>query len=946
MDLKNIKALLLSFLMLFGFWGAALGQAVVSGDIIITEFMANPAASPESNGEYIELYNKRSVSIDLNGYIIKDDDSDSHTISSSLIIPAEGFIILSGVTDPLGNGSNISDYQYSGITLANSADEIVLTNSSGNEIARLAYDLSTTNGTSKELNSISNVGTNGEVDDSNFSNSTTEIGAGSTESNGSPESAGSTNLDENPTVRFSQSGATVNESAGTITIEVILEDPDNNSVDVDVVFQQNTSTSEGGDFTSLATQTLSFGTGASDGDTKNASFTLTNDSDYEGTETAEFILSNISTSGDASISGQTEYTLTIEDNETPSVVINEIHADPDNSGTNGDADGDGESDFDDDEFVEIVNSGSVSIDIGGWTISDQDAVRHTFADGTILPANGAAVVFGNAQADTLESIFGGSIVQGTSSMSLVNGGDTVTLKDGDGNTIDSHTYGSEGGENQSLVRDPDITGSFVKHSTATGSGGSLFSPGTKIDGSLFTTSLVIEGNAGWRMLSAPVENMAISEITDDTPIQGFGDGHAKNFYNGYSGSAFTAPGDLTGNLTSGEGFILYFYNNTDASSSTLPVVIDVGSNSEPSSDVNVTVHSAGNGWNLLGNPYQTAFDITSISPTSGSLASAVAQIWSDEDESYILSSTNDDKVAPGQGFFLQNTDAPSVDLPTSGKATGTQFYKEAHQKAFVQLALISEGSNGEGTQRDLSTMLYFHDEAGLDWDKWDAEKIYPLKASYSLLNIVDKENEKIKAQDSRVFKNLGEEVFHLNVESMNVNANQILEWNRDANIPDEWTFTFTDNETGEEIIMDENFSYSFIQDEISSSSAKSASKLSKSLSVNKDPDEKPRFTIKLSKGNATSNEIGNTPESFTLEQNYPNPFNPTTSIQYSVAQAGPVAMTVYNVMGQKVATLVNETKSAGTYRVNWDATNMASGIYHYRLQSAGKVITRQMTLIK
>ena len=92
--------------------------------------------------------------------------------------------------------------------------------------------------------------------------------------------------------------------------------------------------------------------------------------------------------------------------------------------------------------------------------------------------------------------------------------------------------------------------------------------------------------------------------------------------------------------------------------------------------------------------------------------------------------------------------------------------------------------------------------------------------------------------------------------------------------------------------------------------------------------------------------LGNNPSEFTLKQNYPNPFNPTTNIQYSVAEAGPVTLTVYNVMGQKVATLVSETKSAGTYRVSWDAANMASGIYHYRLQAAGQVLTRQMTLIK
>lgn len=77
-------------------------------------------------------------------------------------------------------------------------------------------------------------------------------------------------------------------------------------------------------------------------------------------------------------------------------------------------------------------------------------------------------------------------VSSTGQLGLNNTGDTVTLNNGAVN-VASYTYGSEGGDNQSLTRDPDVTGAdpLVKHSTATGSGGALFSPGTMIDGSQF-----------------------------------------------------------------------------------------------------------------------------------------------------------------------------------------------------------------------------------------------------------------------------------------------------------------------------------------------------------------------------------------------------------------------------------------------------------------------------
>ena len=162
------------------------------------------------------------------------------------------------------------------------------------------------------------------------------------------------------------------------------------------------------------------------------------------------------------------------------VVINEIHYDP-ADGAAGDANNDGTRSSDDDEFVEIVNMGDEAVDLSGWTLSDAISVRHTFPDGTSLPAMSAIVVFGGGDPT---GDFGGSEVQTTGSLGLNNGGDTVTLSDDDGDVVAEQTYdGSVDGE--SITRDPDGTGPFVAHSTATGSGGALFSPGTQNDGSNF-----------------------------------------------------------------------------------------------------------------------------------------------------------------------------------------------------------------------------------------------------------------------------------------------------------------------------------------------------------------------------------------------------------------------------------------------------------------------------
>jgi glucose/arabinose dehydrogenase len=73
------------------------------------------------------------------------------------------------------------------------------------------------------------------------------------------------------------------------------------------------------------------------------------------------------------------------------------------------------------------------------------------------------------------------------------------------------------------------------------------------------------------------------------------------------------------------------------------------------------------------------------------------------------------------------------------------------------------------------------------------------------------------------------------------------------------------------------------------------------------------------------------PEGYSLEQNYPNPFNPVTSIGFSIGKTDFVNLKIYNVLGEEVQTLLNETKTAGSYKVNWDALNFPSGVYFYKL---------------
>jgi hypothetical protein len=88
------------------------------------------------------------------------------------------------------------------------------------------------------------------------------------------------------------------------------------------------------------------------------------------------------------------------------------------------------------------------------------------------------------------------------------------------------------------------------------------------------------------------------------------------------------------------------------------------------------------------------------------------------------------------------------------------------------------------------------------------------------------------------------------------------------------------------------------------------------------------------------------PAQFSLEQNYPNPFNPNTTIKFSIPEASNVKVVVFNLLGEEIKTLLNEQKESGTHSVIFNATNLNSGVYLYKIEAGSFIQTRKMTLVK
>ncbi len=323
----------LSILMMF-FTGPVLA------DLVINEIIQNPSAVLDENGEWFEIFNPDDVAVDIDGWTIKDDDSDSHIISNGvpLMVPAGGYLVLGRNENSGANGGVAVDYEYSGITLANGGDELVLVDLSATEIDRVNWDggpsFPDPNGASMSLLDPAldnNVG-------SNWCTATTPFGDGDL---GTPGAANiCTVVDFSPTVT-----STTPADGGT-GVSV--------SANIDINFSEAVTTTDPW-FTIICTSSGSHTATVTGGP---QSFSLDPSPDFSLSETCDVVIiaTQVADQDGNADNMASDYSFSFDTNPVLAgdLVINEV--DYDQPG----------SDFG--EFVEIKNRGDVAVDLNGWTV--------------------------------------------------------------------------------------------------------------------------------------------------------------------------------------------------------------------------------------------------------------------------------------------------------------------------------------------------------------------------------------------------------------------------------------------------------------------------------------------------------------------------------------------------------------------------------------------------
>ncbi len=776
-----------------------------------------------------------------------------------------------------------------------------------------------------------------------------------------------------PVISFATQSLSVSEGDGSIAIGVELIEANNISVEVAVVYLSGPSSASASDISGFKRHTLRFDETDPPGTIKEISILIADDSEYEDGETAVFRLQDI-TAG--TIVGPAQLDVTIHDNDTPDIIINEVYADVGEGF--GDANGDGLANSIQDQFVEIVNNAGNSVDLSGWRLSDALETRYVFPAGTILPAGRAAVIFGGGSPS---GYFGGAEVFIADGLELDNTGESIELSDEKGNPVAEFAFSASGSDGESITRNTDISGTrTVKHSEASNSGRAFFSPGTRIDGTSFGSRFAvnIRGNEGWRLISTPAKNTTFADLFGSyqmQPVPGSNSQHEGGTIYEWDAKegTFKVIEDLSNEMKAGKGYAIYLFEDNDPNLAGVqggfPKMIATNE-PENNNSVPVTISSVdsdnsnnisdGEGWNLLGNPFGVKISVDGV---LASLRNALKVEDRDYDVNgniyvwdpaanggngdYIVLEENSNKtIAPFQAFWIRTTNIThSSDLTVNAllernkvlATAGNRLYKESNSQEFGFELYLGNGNIYDDYQ------LVFNNQGGIELDRYDAFKLSPL--SFGAISLYSSLGE------NDLMKNVLPSDLATNIEiplHFEAGDRQSLSfsWQGLGSIPDNWQLTLFDRKLNKEINLRSVSDYSFTipveEDKNRLPNETQEPQLRKTINEG----EQPRFVLTVSPGVSEQANSTDIPESVKLNPNYPNPFNPTTTISFELKEESEVLLSIWNIVGQRVVTLVDGMREAGEHTATWNASEMPSGIYIAQLEVGGEVFIRKMTLIK
>lgn len=507
-----------------------------------------------------------------------------------------------------------------------------------------------------------------------------------------------------------------------------------------------------------------------------------------------------------------------------------------------------------------------------------------------------------------------------------------------------------------------------------GSGKNLLANTKSITSGKLRAERTISGSKGWRLLSSPI-GTDFDGLLSGTVTQGYpgayystgsnpGDTLQPNvlYYDethpGTDNQRWRAPSNASATVPAGRGLFTYFFGDIDADpnyNNVFPLPLSLspeGQEHEGPIDFGITYTTAADsGWNLVGNPYAATIDWDSPNWTKTNMDQSI-YIWDHSSNQFSTwNGTTGDLgnglISPFQGFWVKANDtSPSLIVDEDAKTTGGTYVGKANNINWEDiptftLSLVDEQKN------EVTTHFMFSKSASHTKDLLDAYRLNPYLGikNYTEFSSLSEQDEKYAINNLPRRFGIPIEI-PLNIEvfenGFSASRNMYLKFLRFKDIPEGWTITLVDKKEGKEINLQNQPTYIFRHQGVKGKIAPNLSVTSPPKIQSKASKNNTRFVLRIEPG-ADANTL---PKKFKLEQNYPNPFNPATNIQFSLPLKSYAQLTIYDILGRKMATLVHQTLPAGTHTFSWDASRNASGIYLYRLVTKEGVSTKKMILIK
>lgn len=482
-------------------------------------------------------------------------------------------------------------------------------------------------------------------------------------------------------------------------------------------------------------------------------------------------------------------------------------------------------------------------------------------------------------------------------------------------------------------------------------------------------------NSGYRLLAAPVETTVGALLyplwTQGSPGADAPDGPPSVFL--YDGTSYVPVDDFTRSLTPGEGLLVYVFEKddpADESSRNWPKVLQAaGQIPEGAIDLGLQ-NTSGGAFNLIGNPFSTPVALSGFTrsnvqnqvfvfdhnfngafgPGESGSAGGGWRSWNG-----VAGSLDKGHIAPFQSFFVRIDEgvqnAPSLQIPESARVSSGELYDAPETGAALQIA-------GRINGRQVGEFWLSFSENSSSGS--DVELLYPLEPESFLALFTESADRALNtkhfplAPTTPLELPLFIEAWQPDAEAgryVSMGGEVELIWPQ-QNLPESWSITLHDRHTGQSVDLRESEAYGFRlepagADEPSTLSSANLHEAPRVQPVGIEKKATARFMLEITP--ATTHEGGaqaTVPETFSLHQNYPNPFNPGTRIEYELADRADVRLDVFNIQGQRVATLVNKQQGAGRHSTYFDASRLASGVYLYRLQSGNLSQVRRMTLVR